>query len=96
VGFPVVVGADSKRGKGRVRFSPPEPIYTRSGLQNQTQDNYLEQLFVIKRVAMQLLAEFIGKQKIRLVGVGVSRLRERDERQMLILISKSTVKGIFK
>jgi len=33
---------------------------------------------------MQLLAEFIGRQKIRLVGVGVSRLRERDERQMLI------------
>jgi DNA polymerase IV (DinB-like DNA polymerase) len=39
---------------------------------------------VIKRTAMQLLAEFIGKQKIRLVGVGVSRLRERDEKQMLI------------
>ncbi len=32
---------------------------------------------------MQLLSEFIGKQKIRLVGVGVSRLRERDERQTL-------------
>jgi hypothetical protein len=33
---------------------------------------------------MQLLFEFIGSQKIRLVGVGVSRLRERDARQMLI------------
>jgi hypothetical protein len=33
---------------------------------------------------MQLLAEFIGSQKIRLVGVGVSRLRERDQRQTLI------------
>jgi DNA polymerase IV (archaeal DinB-like DNA polymerase) len=33
---------------------------------------------------MQLLSEFIGSQKIRLVGVGVSRLRERDERQTLI------------
>jgi DNA polymerase IV (DinB-like DNA polymerase) len=33
---------------------------------------------------MQLLSEFIGSQKIRLVGVGVSRLWERDVRQMLI------------
>lgn len=41
-------------------------------------------IFVIKRVSMQLLAEFIGKQKIRLVGVGVSRLREKDTRQTLI------------
>ena len=40
---------------------------------------------MIKRVAMQLISEFIGKQKIRLVGVGVSRLRERDERQTLII-----------
>jgi DNA polymerase IV (archaeal DinB-like DNA polymerase) len=41
-------------------------------------------IFVIKRTAMQLLAEFIGRQKIRLVGVGVSRLREKDSRQTLI------------
>ena len=41
-------------------------------------------IFVIKRTAMQLLSEFIGSQKIRLVGVGVSRLRERDVRQALI------------
>jgi DNA polymerase IV (archaeal DinB-like DNA polymerase) len=41
-------------------------------------------IFVIKRTAMQLLSEFLGKQKIRLVGVGVSRLREKDSRQMLI------------
>ena len=34
----------------------------------------------IKRTAMQLLSEFIGRQKIRLVGVEVSRLRERDEK----------------
>jgi DNA polymerase IV (DinB-like DNA polymerase) len=33
---------------------------------------------------MQLLYEFLGKQKIRLVGLGVSRLREIDDRQMLI------------
>jgi DNA polymerase IV (DinB-like DNA polymerase) len=33
---------------------------------------------------MQLLSEFIGRQKIRLVGVGVTKLREKDERQTLI------------
>jgi DNA polymerase IV (DinB-like DNA polymerase) len=41
-------------------------------------------IFVIKRTALQLLAEYIGRQKIRLVGVGVSRLRERDKKQTLI------------
>jgi DNA polymerase IV (archaeal DinB-like DNA polymerase) len=41
-------------------------------------------IFVIKRTAMQLLSDFLGRQKIRLVGVGVSRLRERDKRQTLI------------
>jgi len=46
-------------------------------------------IFVIKRVAMQLLTEFIGKQKIRLVGFGISRLREKDVRQTLITIFKS-------
>jgi len=39
---------------------------------------------VIKRTAMQLPAEFMGRQKIRLVGVEVSRLRESDERRTLI------------
>jgi DNA polymerase IV (DinB-like DNA polymerase) len=39
---------------------------------------------VIKKTAMQLLSEFLGRQKIRLVGVGVTKLREIDERQMLI------------
>jgi hypothetical protein len=33
---------------------------------------------MIKRIAIQLLAEFIGGQKLRLIGVGVSRLREID------------------
>jgi len=33
---------------------------------------------------MQLLSEFIGRQKFRLVGVGVAKLRERDERQTMI------------
>ena len=41
-------------------------------------------LFVIKRIETQLLMEFIGRQKFRLIGVGVSRLRERDERQTLV------------
>jgi DNA polymerase IV (archaeal DinB-like DNA polymerase) len=54
--------------------------YTRS----KTVPVWTADIFVIKRTAMQLLAEFIGRQKIRLVGVGVSRLRERDTRQMLI------------
>jgi DNA polymerase IV (archaeal DinB-like DNA polymerase) len=39
---------------------------------------------VIKRTDMQLFAEFIGGQKFRLVGVGVSRLLEIDARQTLI------------
>jgi hypothetical protein len=37
-----------------------------------------------KRTAIQLLSEFLGRQKLRLVGVGVSQLRERDQRQTLI------------
>ena len=54
--------------------------YTRS----KTISVWISDIFVIKRTAMQLLSEFIGSQKIRLVGVGVSRLREIDSRQMLI------------
>ena len=37
-----------------------------------------------KRTSMQLLSEFIGNRKLRLVGIGVTRLRERDEKQTLI------------
>jgi DNA polymerase IV (DinB-like DNA polymerase) len=37
----------------------------------------------IKRTSMELLSEFLGR-KLRLVGVGVSKLREKDERQTLI------------
>jgi len=54
--------------------------YTRS----KTVPVWTSDIFVIKRIATQLLCEFIGRQKIRLVGVGVSRLKERDERQTLI------------
>jgi len=63
----------------RVRYEDFS-TYTRS----KTIPVWTSDIFVIKRVSMQLLSEFIGKQKIRLVGVGVSRLRERDTRQMLI------------
>jgi DNA polymerase IV (archaeal DinB-like DNA polymerase) len=38
---------------------------------------------LIKRTAIELLSEFLGR-KLRLVAVGVSKLRERDEKQMLI------------
>jgi len=55
-------------------------IYTRS----KTVSVWTSDIFVIKRTATQLLAEFLGRQKIRLVGVGVSRLREIDARQTLI------------
>ena len=41
-------------------------------------------IFVIKKTVTQLLSEFIGRQKIRLVGIGVAKLREIDERQTLI------------
>jgi DNA polymerase IV (archaeal DinB-like DNA polymerase) len=63
----------------RVRYDDFS-TYTRS----KTVSVWTSDIFVIKRTAMYLLLEFLGKQKIRLVGVGVSRLRERDERQMLI------------
>jgi DNA polymerase IV (archaeal DinB-like DNA polymerase) len=54
--------------------------YTRS----KTVSVWTSDIFVIKRTAMILLSEFLGKQKIRLVGIGVSRLREIDERQVQI------------
>ena len=67
-------------------------LHVRSGLQSQIQDNgnwssfyeWDEDIFVIKRTASQLLSEFMGRQKIRLVEIGVSRLKERDSRQTLI------------
>ncbi len=63
----------------KVRFDDFS-TYTRA----KTVSVWTSDIFVIKRTAKQLLLEFIGKQKIRLVGIGVSRLRERDERQTLI------------
>mgnify|MGYP003805840089 FL=1 len=54
--------------------------YTRS----KTVPIWTSDIFVIKRTSMQLLSEFIGNQKLRLVGIGVTKLRERDEKQTLI------------
>src|SRR5665647_215854 len=42
---------------------------------------------VIKKTAMELLSEFQNR-KLRLVGVGVSKLRERGEKLSLIHISE--------
>jgi len=54
--------------------------YTRS----KTIPIWTSDIFVIKRTALQLLSEFIGNRKLRLVGIGVTKLRERDEKQTLI------------
>lgn len=54
--------------------------YTRS----RTLPIWTSDIFVIKRTAIQLLSEFMGRRKFRLVGVGVTKFRERDERQTLI------------
>jgi DNA polymerase IV (DinB-like DNA polymerase) len=39
---------------------------------------------LIKKTAIELLLEFLGRKKLRLVSVGVAKLKERDERQRLI------------
>ncbi|MGV8076129.1 MAG: hypothetical protein ACP5N0_02335 [Methanosarcina sp.] len=57
--------------------------YTRS----KTVSVWTSDIFVIKRTSMQLLLEFLGSQKIRFVGVGISKLREIDKRQRLLRIS---------
>jgi DNA polymerase IV (DinB-like DNA polymerase) len=49
----------------RVRYDD-FATYTRS----KTVPVWTADILVIKRTAMQLLSEFIGSQKIRLVGVG--------------------------
>ncbi|AKB36960.1 DNA polymerase IV [Methanosarcina siciliae C2J] len=54
--------------------------YTRS----KTLSIWTSDIFVIKRTAMKLLSEFTGRRKFRLVGVGVTKFRERDEKQTLI------------
>ena len=54
--------------------------YTRS----KTVPIWTSDILVIKRTVMQLFSEFVGRQKFRLVGVGVAKLWERDEKQTLI------------
>jgi DNA polymerase IV (DinB-like DNA polymerase) len=54
--------------------------YTRS----KTIPIWTSDVLVIRRTAMQLLSEFIGGRKLRLVGIGVTKLCERDEKQTLI------------
>ena len=55
--------------------------YTRS----KTVPIWTTDINVIKRTSIELLSEFLGKKKLRLVGVGVSKLREIDEKQTLIV-----------
>ena len=55
--------------------------YTRS----KTVPIWISDINVIKKTAVELLSEFIDRKKFRLVGVGVSKLRERDEKQTLIV-----------
>ena len=54
--------------------------YTRS----KTIPNWTSDIFLIKRTAKLLLSKFIGSRKLRLVGVGVTKLRKRDENQTLV------------
>ncbi|MDR7666173.1 DNA polymerase IV [Methanosarcina sp. Z-7115] len=53
-------------------------------MRSKTISIWTSDVFVIKRTAMQLLSEFTGREKFRLVGIGVTKLRERDEKQTLI------------
>lgn len=53
--------------------------YTRA----KTVPTWTSDIDLIKRTAIELFSEFRGR-KLRLVSVGVTKLRERDERQMLI------------
>ncbi|MDD2340181.1 MAG: DNA polymerase IV [Methanosarcina sp.] len=54
--------------------------YTRS----KTIPSWTSDISLIKKIATLLLSEFIGSRKLRLVGIGVTKLRERDEKQTLI------------
>ncbi|MGB9927688.1 MAG: DNA polymerase IV [Methanosarcina sp.] len=54
--------------------------YTRS----KTVPLWTSDVLVIKKTAMHLLSEFLGRQNFRLIGIGVAKLRERDEKQALI------------
>jgi DNA polymerase IV (DinB-like DNA polymerase) len=53
-------------------------------MRSKTVPIWTSDIYVIKKTITHLLSEFFGRQKIRLVGVGVTKLREIDERQTLI------------
>jgi DNA polymerase IV (archaeal DinB-like DNA polymerase) len=55
--------------------------YTRA----KTVSSWTNDINVIKKTAIELLSEFLDRKKLRLVGVGVSKLRGIDEKQTLIL-----------
>jgi len=48
--------------------------YTRS----KTLPIWTLDIFIIKKIAVQLLSEFIGRQSFRLIGIGVTKLKEKD------------------
>ena len=54
--------------------------YTRS----KTLTIWTLDIFMIKKIAVQLLSEFIGRQSFRLIGTGGTKLKEKDEKQALI------------
>lgn len=53
-------------------------------MRSKTLPIWTSDIFIIKKTAVQLLSEFIGLQKFRLIGIGVTKLRGRDEKQALI------------
>jgi len=55
--------------------------YTRS----KTVPIWTYDINVIKRTTIELLSEFLDKKKLRLIGVGITKLRGIDEKQTLIV-----------
>jgi DNA polymerase IV (DinB-like DNA polymerase) len=53
-------------------------------MHSKTLSVWTSDIFTIKKIAVQLLSEFIGLQKFRLIGIGVTKIREKDEKQALI------------
>ena len=51
-------------------------MYTRA----KTVPVWVTDINVIKKTAIELFSEFLGKKKLRFVGVGVSKLRGIDEK----------------
>jgi DNA polymerase IV (archaeal DinB-like DNA polymerase) len=55
--------------------------YTRA----KTVPTWTTDINIIKRTAIELLSEFLDRKKLRLIGVGVTKLRGVDEKQTLIV-----------